>query len=61
MNLTRNEIRVILRGLSKEREILKTEIESDPDWHNRLFEAPDYIELIVLQEKLIAQLDKMSY
>lgn len=61
VTLTRREIRNLLRGLSSEREHLREEIANDPEWCTRLLEAPDYVEIINLQEKLISALDKMTY
>jgi len=61
INLNRRELKVILRGLSLERESLREEISNDPEWRDRLLEDSEYIELIHLQEKLLAELDKLHY
>lgn len=61
IKLNRRELKVILRGLSLERESLREEISNDPEWRDRLLEDSEYIELIHLQEKLLAELDKLHY
>jgi hypothetical protein len=61
INLNRRELKVILRGLTLERESLREEITSDPKWRDRLLDDPEYIDLIRLQEKLLTELDKLSY
>jgi len=61
VNLNRRELKVILRGLTLERESLREEISNDPEWRDRLLEDSEYIELIRLQEKLLTELDKMHY
>ena len=60
-NLNRRELKIILRGLTLERESLREEISNDPEWRDRLLEDSEYIELIHLQEKLLAELDKLHY
>ena len=61
VNLNRRELKVILRGLTLERESLREEISNDPEWRDRLLEDSEYIELIRLQEKLLTELDKLHY
>lgn len=60
-NLNRRELKIILRGLTLERESLREEISNDPEWRDRLLEDSEYIELINLQEKLLTELDKLHY
>lgn len=60
-NLNRRELKIILRGLTLERESLREEISNDPEWRDRLLDDPEYIELIHLQEKLLTELDKLHY
>ncbi len=60
INLTRSELRTILRGLNLERECLRTELLFEGKTEN-LLDEPEYDELVTLQDKLLAVLDKMTY
>lgn len=61
INLNRRELKVILRGLTLERELLRDELISDPEWRGRIMDDPEYIELVLLQDKLIDELEKSPY
>lgn len=60
INLTRSELRTVLRGLNLERECLRTELLFEGKVEN-LLDEPEYDELVELQDKLLAVLDKMTY
>ena len=60
VNLTRSELRTVLRGLNLERECLRTDLLEEGKVKN-LLDVPEYDELVTLQDKLIDALDRMPY
>lgn len=60
-NLTRSELKLILSGLHREREALRHEILQDLPVNRNIMEVEEYSTLVRLQDRIISQLDKMTY
>lgn len=61
INLNRSELKLILSGLHREREVLRDEILQDLPVDRNIMEDEEYRTLVRLQDRIISQLEKMPY